>query len=570
MSRVRSSLLLKLMAALVVAVVGSGVATTVVEGGLARTALRDQSRRVTASNLRVLTQAYGERERNLVLGLRNLGQALAGGSLLGPESRTDLIARLGSVHRNLELDILQVAGPPGSAFDPPVGVGESLSRPAVLVPGDRRVPASRLLTTRDGRWLQAVVVSIGAGADGPALVGGYEFTDAFAYRLRRQLGDAGHVVLVADGAVVGTTLVETQRTPPGLAENGGALPATAVVARLDGVENLVAYHPIGGGGGVVGALGVTLADPEAPLRRALTSARLQAGLGLALLTLVGGWLYLRLLVRPLARLTATAGRIAGGDLEASFAAPGRDEVAALAAALERMRNELRHQLEVIASQGSALQDSSQRIVAAQDEERHRLARDLHDGIQQHLVVLRMGFGLASEAAQRAPHDVPRSLETLSAELDAVIERLREVSHDLYPSILVDRGLAAALRSLLSRVPLPASLVCRPDPLPRMPPEIESGAYFFVSEALTNALKHAAASEVSVRLEVDGRWLAVDVSDDGRGFSAVPGARAGGLLHMDDRARSFGGQFTIDSRPGAGTRVAATFPLPSRVGADGPG
>lgn len=560
-SKLRSSLLLKILAGLMAALVGSSAFTAFLEGRLTRSALREQARRVTSSNLRVLTQAYGERERTLIRSLRNLSQSLTAGQLVEPGRRNDLIAELGRSNRNLELGLLQVVGPDGVPLNPPAGVGEQLDRPPVVTPADRRTPASRLLATTTGQWVQTVTVPIGPGADSPVLVGGYLFDDAFAYGLRRQLDDVGDVVLVADWRVVGATLVDGPTLPPGFDAKRRRLPTRPVVARLQSADNLIAYRQVGGsGGGVVGALGVSLADPAAPLDRALARTRLLAGAVLAAIVLIVGWLFFRILVRPLVQLTATARRIAHGDLEASFAVAGSDEVAILSQSLERMRRELRTQLELIADQAAGLRHSSQRIVAAQDDERHRLARDLHDGIQQHLVVLRMGFGMVTEAAERQPATVHASLEDLGAELDSVIERLREVSHDLYPSILVDRGLAAALRSCLGRLPLPARLLCLPDPLPRMPAEIESGAYFLVSEALANALKHAAASEITVRLEVADRWLVVSVGDDGRGFAAATQARNGGLLHMDDRARSFGGELTIETAPGSGTVVRATFPI----------
>ena len=564
MARLRSSLLLKILAALVVVLVGSSALTAFLESRLTRGALHEQARRVTASNLRVLTQAYNARERSLVGALRNISQSLASEGLVEPGKLNALIQGLGGVYRNLDIDLLQVAGPDGVPLDTSARVGDYLARPPVVGPDDRRAPVSRLLATADGGWMQAVILPIGPGADASVLIGGYRFDHAFAYSLRRQLGDVGHVVLVADGRVVGSTVVDPPAGPPASDPATGRLPTTPVVIPLEGVGNLVVYHQLGAGtGGAVGALGVSLTDPEGPLDRSLARTRLTAAALLAVVALLVGWLCFRALVRPLERLTSTAGRIAGGDLEASFTAAGSDEVAVLARALERMRLELRSQLDLIAHQAAGLQDSSQRIVAAQDEERHRLARDLHDGIQQHLVVLRMGFGMATEAAERSPETAHASLAELSAELDAVIERLREVSHDLYPSILVDRGLAAALRSCLGRLPLSARLVCVPDPLPRLPPEVESGAYFLVGEALANALKHSGAAEITVRLEVSGRWLAAEVSDDGRGFAATQ-ARNGGLLHMDDRARSFGGELTIESAPGVGTVVRATFPLREAV------
>lgn len=560
-ARLRSSLLLKILAALAVALVGSSALTAFLEGGLTRSALHQQARRVTSANLRVLAQAYNERERSLVGALRNLSSSLLANNLVDPQNRNELIGDLGSVYKNLDLDMLQVAGADGRPLDPPATSGETLASPPVVTPEDRRTPASRLLLTTAGEWMQAVIVPIGTGPDAPVLVGGYAFSDAFAYRLRRVLGDVGHVVLVVDGKVVGATFPDYQGAPPASDPGTGRLPTAPAVVALDGADNLVAYRTVGGDvSGVTGALGVALADPESPLDRSLSRTRLVAGAVLAVLAVVLGWLGVRVLVRPLEALTSTARRIAGGDLEAPFVASGHDEVAVLAHTLELMRTELRAQLDLIASQAAVLQDSSQRIVAAQDEERHRLARDLHDGIQQHLVVLRMGFGLATEAAERSSDSRHPSLVELSAELDAVIERLREVSHDLYPSILVDRGLAAALRTSLGRLPVSARLVCDPDPLPRLPPEIESGAYFLLGEALTNALKHAGTAEITVRLTVTGDWLVAEVADDGRGFAPASRSRSGGLLHMDDRARSFGGSLTIESAPGSGTRVRATFPI----------
>ena len=570
-SKLRSSLLLKILAALVVALVGSSALTAFLESSLTRSALSGQAERVTATNLRVLTQAYIERERTIVGALRSLSQSLTAENLITRESHAELIQELGRVQGNLELDLLQAVSADGQPLDPPARVGDALAEAIDVTPEDRRAPASHLVQAADGRWIQAVVVPVGTGRDSNVLVGGYEFEDGFAYRLRRQLGDVGHVVLVADGKVAGSTFVDPPEEPPAKDPETGALPRNPVVVPLEGVDNLVVYRTVGNSSsGAVGALGVSLADPEAPLDRSLARTRLVAAAVLAAVALLAGWLFFRALVRPLVRLTGTAGRIAQGDLEASFATNGRDEVAVLGQALERMRLELRTQLDLIAAQAADLQHSSQRIVAAQDEERHRLARDLHDGIQQHLVVLRMGFGLATEAAERSEDNMHRSLRELSTELDAVIERLREVSHDLYPSILVDRGLAAALRTSLGRLPISADLVCVPDPLPRLPPEVESGAYFLVGEALANALKHAGAGQIRVCLEVVDGWLQVEVKDDGRGFVTNRADRRGGLLHMDDRARSFGGQLDIHSTPGHGTVVRATFPLRGAVEMAPPG
>jgi signal transduction histidine kinase len=266
-------------------------------------------------------------------------------------------------------------------------------------------------------------------------------------------------------------------------------------------------------------------------------------------------------------LAATAVRIAGGELDRPFAAQGSDEIARLAGALEHMRQELQAKLDVVAGQAAELQESSQRIVAAQDEERRRLARDLHDGIQQQLVLLRLRVGLAHNSAGTDAETT--LLGELATELDRTIEQLREVSHDLYPAILRDRGLAAALRSYASRLPLGSTLSVTPDPLPRLPADVESAAYFLLCEAVTNCLKHAGAAEVALSLAVQDNQLRVEIADDGRGFDSSAGTRHGGLLHMEDRVRSFGGELHIESTPEAGTSVVATFPLTTGNG-HGPG
>ncbi|HVM03851.1 MAG TPA: histidine kinase [Acidimicrobiales bacterium] len=561
-ARVRSSLLLKILAGLVLAVVGSSTLTALVETSLTRDALDTQSRRITAGNLRVLEEAYAERERTLVGDLRDLGQTLDNEGLTDRSRRVDLVNQLSGKYRNLELDVLEVVDAVGRPLDPPASApGVELGPGATVTAPGRPKVSSRLLPTADGGWVQAVFVPIGTGADAPfLLVGGYRFGDEFAYRLRGGLGELGHVVLVAEDRIAGSTLLDPPELPPGVGRPGGRLPQSPVAERVAGEDSLVAYRLVRRGTGAQGALGVLLDDPGAPLDRDLAEARLVAGALLAGLSLLVGWLFFRALVRPLVALKDTAGRIAEGDLEASFRAAGSDEVADLARSLERMRLELRAHLDLIAEQAEALRLSSHRIVAAQDEERHRLARDLHDGIQQHLVVLRMGVGLAKDSAERAPDTAVRSLGELGSELDAVIQRLREVSQDLYPSILVDRGLAAALRSSLGRLPLAARLVCSPDPLPRLPAEIESGAYFLVSEAVSNVLKHAGAGQIAISLVLTESDLRVAVSDDGRGFATDGAGRRGGLLHMQDRARSFGGSLEIRSEPGAGTEVVATFPL----------
>ena len=567
----RSSILFKVVGALVVALAASTVVTALVADRLTSSALDGQAGRAAQSHVSVLQEAYSERERALVVSMRNLAETLAGRGLLEPQRRPDLIAELGRASGNFELGILRVLDPSGRDLSPPVGVGATLASPS-SAPEERvsLEPASRLMRTTDGGFVQAVPVALGTGPDRLILLAGYEFSDPFAYRLRKQIGSLDHIVLVAGGELAGSTLPEPPVTPPGQDRVTREVPRSPKVVNLAGTRSLVAYtsvsrspeDPVGG------ALGVVLTNPTGALQRSLSQTRMVSTLLAAMVALGLGWLLFRALIRPLVDLAGTAGQVAGGDEAASFRMGGGDEIAMLSGSLEHMRVELQTRLDTIASQADELRESSQRIVAAQDGERHRLARDLHDGLQQQLVVLRMQVGMLEDGV---PGDVgDGALGRLGQQLDDVIEQLREVTHNLYPSILVDRGLVAALRSYVGRLPVSARLTCEPEPFPRLSPELESAAYFLLGEAVTNALKHSGASVIELALSVGDGWLRVSVADDGHGFVVGDRRRRGGLLHMEDRVRSFGGTLEITSTPGAGTRVVASFPHRAAVEVPAPG
>jgi signal transduction histidine kinase len=402
------------------------------------------------------------------------------------------------------------------------------------------------------------------------LIAGYEFWDPFAYKLRKQIGSLDNIVLVAAGRMDGSTLSDPPASPPAQNRSTGQVPRAPKVVDLAGGRSLVAYtsvsrspdDPAGG------ALGVVLTNPTGSLQRSLTQTRMVSALLSALVALGLGWLLFRALIRPLVDLAGTAVQVAAGDDAASFSVEAGeggggegDEIALLARSLEHMRVELQARLDTIGTQAAELQETSRRIVTAQDGERHRLARDLHDGLQQQLVVLRMQVGMLEEGSSIGGD---ADLGRLGQQLDEVIEQLREVTHNLYPSILLDRGLAAALHSYVGRLPVSARLRCEPEDFPRLPPPIESGAYFLLGEAVTNALKHSGASGIDISLTLEDGWLRVCVADDGRGFEIGGALRRGGLLHMEDRVRSFGGTLTISSAPGEGTRVVASFPQPAPV------
>jgi signal transduction histidine kinase len=203
-----------------------------------------------------------------------------------------------------------------------------------------------------------------------------------------------------------------------------------------------------------------------------------------------------------------------------------------------------------------LQESRARIAASADETRRRIERDLHDGAQQRLVSL----ALQLRAAQAA---VPPELGEISAELDRVttgltdaLDELREYARGIHPALLTDHGLGPALRTLARRCPLPVDLDMRTNG--RLPEPVEVCAYYVISEALTNAAKHANASRIAVGVEAVTGVLRLSVRDDGTGGADF--THGTGLIGLKDRVEALGGRISLNSPPGAGTTLHVEFPL----------
>jgi signal transduction histidine kinase len=188
-----------------------------------------------------------------------------------------------------------------------------------------------------------------------------------------------------------------------------------------------------------------------------------------------------------------------------------------------------------------LEESRMRIARAADLERSRIERDLHDGAQQRLIGLRIKLSIAEELSDPAP-----VLRELGTEVELALEELRQLAHGVYPSLLSDRGLGDALRALAAELPLPVHLAVAD--IERKPPEVETAVYFACREAAQNVLKHG-ASQLWIVLTEQG----FEVRDDGPGFIPT-GHVQGGLRNMRDRIEAIGGELTIDSAPGRGTRV----------------
>jgi signal transduction histidine kinase len=204
-----------------------------------------------------------------------------------------------------------------------------------------------------------------------------------------------------------------------------------------------------------------------------------------------------------------------------------------------------------------LRASRQRLVAAQDQERRRLERNLHDGAQQQLVALGVQLGLAQRLAAKDAPQVAELLQKLQGQTNDALGDLRDLARGIYPPLLADQGLAAALTAQARKAPLPVEVDS--NGLGRYPQEAEAAVYFCVLEALQNIAKYAGANTAKVRLAVEGRDLMFEVADDGRGFDAERTPMGSGLQNMADRLAALGGTLDVESQPGAGTSVTGRIP-----------
>lgn len=204
---------------------------------------------------------------------------------------------------------------------------------------------------------------------------------------------------------------------------------------------------------------------------------------------------------------------------------------------------------------SELATSRMRLVAASDEARRRIERDLHDGAQQRLVALALRLRLAAAGASADTHKTNEEITNVGRELLDVIDELREISRGIHPVILSEEGLRPALRALGRQSAIPVKMNVRVNS--RLAEPVEVGAYYIVSEALTNVAKHACASFVHVDAEVSEGKLRVLVRDDGVG-GANP-SRGSGLVGLKDRIEALGGTFLVRSRDGQGTTVSCELP-----------
>ena len=225
----------------------------------------------------------------------------------------------------------------------------------------------------------------------------------------------------------------------------------------------------------------------------------------------------------------------------------------------RLDTALQASLDELQVRNAELVASRARIVAAADESRRHIERNLHDGAQQHLVAMAVKLGLARQLLDADAATAATMLEELRDDAQVTLTELRELAHGIYPPLLRTRGLPEALQAAANRAVLPTTVVA--DELPRFDPDVEAAVYFCCLEAIQNAGKHAGAgAHITVTLGHGDGMLRFDVTDDGAGFDPIAVDGGHGFVNMEDRLGAFGGTLTVNSHLGSGTTVEGRVPV----------
>ncbi len=303
------------------------------------------------------------------------------------------------------------------------------------------------------------------------------------------------------------------------------------------------------------------------------------------------WGAARSVTGPIAVLTEHAERIAGGDLTGAIPNVGGDEVGRLGQSLERMRHNLRELIDDVAKVNAQLEERVaarthelavandqlrereeargellRKLITAQEDERKRIARELHDETSQDLAVLAMGVEAVQDALRSGK--TPR-LDEVKAVAVRALEDVHRLILDLRPSVLDDLGLLSAIRWYAERhlESRGVSVRCEFGEMRRLPPEFETALFRISQETLSNVARHAQASAVLVEVGIEGDEIRIAIEDDGRGFEPAGVERRGrrphwGLMGIRERAQILGGAASIESSPGQGTRVQIRIPVPA--------
>jgi signal transduction histidine kinase len=287
---------------------------------------------------------------------------------------------------------------------------------------------------------------------------------------------------------------------------------------------------------------------DAAAQRAIAAAAVGLGGSIVLIVVFAGYLT-RAIVQPVRRAAAMADRLAGGDLGVRMAEEGVGEIGVLERSFNTMAGSLEQSRQELAA-------SRARIVAAGDQARRRIERDLHDGTQQRLVSLVLDLRAAEAAVPPTQAELRGQLDRVADGLTGALDDLRELSRGIHPAILSEGGLTPALKALARRSAVPVELDV--DVQERLPEPVEVAAYYVVSEALANAAKYAQASVTQVRAEARDGHLHLSVRDDGVGGAAPE--LGSGLVGLADRVEALGGTISVESPAGQGTSLQIDLPI----------
>ena len=320
----------------------------------------------------------------------------------------------------------------------------------------------------------------------------------------------------------------------------------------------VAVPVFGGKAGVV-RLGMS----EATIRAAVTEYIRNILLWVALIMVLGlyaAYGLASILARPISRLSEAARAIGKGDFKWKAPIWARDEVGNLGAAFNEMSNELKRKEEM-------REQLLAKVISAQENERKRIARELHDETSQALTSLMVGLKYAEDSTDTVQiRDKTAELRALAAQ---ILENVHDLATELRPSLLDDLGLVAAIqrytREYSTKMNIGVDFHASGLSEQRLPPEVDISVYRIIQEALTNITKHAEASSVSVILRYRDSSLVAIIEDDGSGFNvdsvmASPDEKGLGLFGMFERVSLIGGNITIESQPGVGTTIYLEVPL----------
>ena len=283
-------------------------------------------------------------------------------------------------------------------------------------------------------------------------------------------------------------------------------------------------------------------------RRAIIAAAAGLAGSILLIVLFAGYLT-RAIVKPVRGAAAMAGRLSGGDLSVRIPERGIAEIGVL----QRSFNTMAGSLEQSRSELAA---SRTRIVAASDQARRQIERDLHDGIQQRLVSLVLDLRTAEGAVPQELPELRAQLARVADGLTGALEDLRELSRGIHPAILSEGGLGPAVKALARRSAVPVQLDL--EVATRLPEPVEVAAYYVVSEALANTAKHARASMAHIEIRAHESRLHLSIRDDGLGGATLE--QGSGLIGLTDRVEALGGTILVDSPPGQGSRLEVDLPI----------